>query len=93
MKLLHFLKIGKGKQGTLSATYSQVVSAIFEPNVTHLDDPFKVQASWGFQDEKGRKAFIWAYKHNGDIEECINFSVSGNKKLLKDIFAEKVKFI
>jgi len=92
MKLSDIQEVSSGKDGNLKVNYNQVVEKVFEPNVTELDDPDKVGASWGFQDDKGRKAFVWSYKFYGEIEDCNTFSVSGDRSLLKDLFADKVVF-
>lgn len=55
---------GGSRRGTLSATYSEIVSVVGSPNVTDMDDEYKVKASWGFQDSStGRKGFVWCYKY------------------------------
>lgn len=92
MKLYDLQEIGSQKDGTLYINYKQLVKKVFEPNVTELDDHDKVSASWGFKDDKGREAFIWSYKFYGNIEDCNTFSVSGDKKLLKELFADDVEF-
>lgn len=92
MELHDLQKTGSYKQGTLSMSYEDVVSKVFKPNTTELDDPDKVPAAWGFIDDKKREGFIWAYKHYGRIETCRSFSVSGNKDLLFDIFGDAVSF-
>ncbi len=92
MKLNDLQEIGSGKEGNLKLNYKQVVEKVFEPNVTELDDLSKVDASWGFNDDNGRKAFIWAYKFYGDKKDCNNFSVSGDRSLLKELFSDSVQF-
>ena len=92
MKLNKLQKVGRGKEGTLKVNYKEVVEKIFEPNVTELDDDDKVSASWGFKDDNDREAFIWSYKFCGNIEDCNSFSVSGDRSLLKELFADNVKF-
>mgnify|MGYP007028908903 CR=1 FL=1 len=91
MKLHDLQEVGSGREGTLSLSYFEIVDKVFEPNVTELDDPDKVKASWGFIDDIGRKGFIWSYKFEGNIEECNSFSVSGNKELLKELFKDNIK--
>lgn len=92
MKLNDLQEVGSGKDGNLKANYKEVVEKVFDPNVTELDDPDKVGASWGFKDDSGRKAFIWACKFYGNIEDCDTFSVSGDRSLLKELFADSVEF-
>lgn len=81
---------GASRTGTLSATYKEIVEKIFKPNATKLDDPYKVKASWGFEDEGGRQGFIWCYKHQGKKETCTEWSVDGDKNLLTELFGDKV---
>jgi hypothetical protein len=81
------LEIGSGREGTLISSYENIVSKIFEPNVTKLDDPDKVKASWGFIDNNGRKAFIWCYKYKKP-KKCFEWSIDGNMDLLKEIFGD-----
>jgi len=57
-----------------------------------MDDADKVKASWGFKDSQGREGFIWSYKHYGKKETCKEWSVSGDKELLKELFGKKVSF-
>jgi hypothetical protein len=92
IKLKPIAKRGDSKKGDLKTTYSDIVARIFEPNVTHLDDPIKVRASWGFVDDKGRKGFIWCYEFFGKKEKCTAWSVDGDKELLTELFGEKVSF-
>ena len=92
MKLNDLQEVGSEKDGNLKVNYKEVVEKVFEPNVTELDDPDKVGASWGFKDDNGREAFIWAYKFYGNIEDCNNFSVYGDRSLLKELFADGVEF-
>ena len=84
---------GTDKIGTLRTNYKEIVEKIFEPNTTHLDDPYDVKASWGFTDHLNRKAFIWSYKYYGEIDECNTFSVGGNKELLKELFESDLEFV
>ena len=90
LKLTPIAECGGGRQGTLSATYKEIVEKIFKPNATKLDDPDKVKASWGFQDDSGRKGFVWCYKHYGKKEACTSWSVDGDKNLLTELFGDKV---
>lgn len=92
MELKKLNKVGSGKDGILNLNYKQVVERVFEPNVTELDDPSKVLASWGVIDGDGREAFIWSYKFYGNIEDCNIFSVCGDENLLKELFTNNVHY-
>lgn len=91
LKLTPISECGGSRQGTLSASYKEIVEKIFKPNATKLDDPDKVKASWGFQDESGRKGFIWCYKHYGKKETCKEWSIDGDKNLLTELFGDKIR--
>jgi hypothetical protein len=83
-------KCGGGRTGTLLSTYNEIVEKIGEPNVTDLDDPYKVKASWGFKDTSGtphRESFIWCYRAD-DPKEVTRWSCDGSKDLLMQIFGE-----
>jgi len=95
MELNALQKIGLSKTGELKISYKEIIEKIFEPNVTELDDPNKVSASWGFKDNMGREAFIWAKGANGlyeNVVDCDVFSITGNVDLLKEIFTDNVRF-
>lgn len=92
MKLKKIEEVGDSKTGTLQLNYKDIVKILDYPNATHLDDPDKVPASWGFKDDKGRKGFVWAYKYYGDIKDCNSFSVDGNADLLIELFNNNVVF-
>jgi hypothetical protein len=51
-------------------------------------DPAKVKASWAFQHEDGRKAFIWCYKESWP-RNCTSWSTDGSKELLKELFGDE----
>lgn len=77
---------GSCRTGSLRASYQEILDIVgFEENVE--DDPYKVDASWGFKDLEGRKAFIWCYKTKK--EKCLNWSTYGSKSLLRDLFGFK----
>jgi len=78
-------KIGSSKTDSLIATYCEIVDRLGEPNVTHLDDPDKVGASWGFCSEDGREAFIWCYKQSNP-KGCMNWSTDGDSSLIQEVF-------
>jgi hypothetical protein len=92
IKLTPITECGKSKKGSLEITYAEIVAKIFKPNTTKLDDPDKVKASWGFEDDKGRKGFIWCYKYYGKKETCTEWSVDGDISLLTELFGENVSF-
>jgi hypothetical protein len=85
LKLSPIEKIGSKRTGSLVATYEDITDRLGEPNVTHLDDPDKVKASWGFQDQNGREAFIWCYNQSDPIIVTI-WSTNGDQSLLDDVF-------
>lgn len=86
MKVKPIDRVGKSRQGCITATYDEIVKAVgFEPNATHLDDPVKVKASWGFEAEDGRQAFIWCYKWHGDPKDCERWSIDDSDGLLYDL--------
>ena len=86
IKLTPIEATGPNNQGTVSISYRQLVSLIgFEPNATHLDDPYKVKASWGFQDEAGREGYVWCYKEP-TAEDCTRWSTAGHQGLLSEVF-------
>jgi hypothetical protein len=79
-------QIGSGRSGSLVAKYNDIVARLGLPNVTDLDDPAKVKASWGFMDPRdGRKGFVWCWKVS-DPTRCREWSVDGNRSLLKEVF-------
>lgn len=79
-------EIGACRTGTVAASYKDLIDTIgFEENVE--DDPDKVEASWGFQDQHGRKAFLWCYKQGKNF--CTSWSSYGDDKLLKELFGKR----
>ena len=84
MNIRPIRKVGASRRGTLKATYGKIVDTLgFEPNVTHLDDPHKVDASWAFA--SGRwQGFIWRYKQ--DAGDCTSWSIDGDRVLLDTLF-------
>ena len=54
----------------------------FDPNVTHLDDPMKVDASWGMKVD-GRFCAIWSYKGSGTHSV---WSAYGDHEKLAELF-------
>lgn len=82
-------EVGDGRLTSVKGTYSEIQSLIgFAPNATHLDDPDKVLASWGFADDSGRKGFIWCYKVSPD--SCSSWSADGDLDLLKEVFGDRL---
>lgn len=79
---------GSSRKFTVLATYKEIANALGSPNVTDMDDPVKVKASWGFEDDSGRKGFIWCYKVS-DPENCSIWSGDGDQELLREIFGEE----
>ncbi len=56
--------VGSHKQGTLIATYEDIVKVLgFKPNAQ--DDPCKVRYSWAFTID-GQEAAIWDWKGSAD---------------------------
>jgi hypothetical protein len=88
MNITPIRETGPSRTGTLNASYDQIVEKVGPPNVTDMDDPIKVAASWGFEDDQGRKAYIWSYKYYGDIEECFCWSTDGDQSLLQELFGK-----
>lgn len=86
MKITPVESVGRSRSMRMNANYQDIVGAVgFEPNATHLDDPDKVKASWGFESNDGRRAFIWCYKWYGKPEDCNWWSVDGDLSLLEDL--------
>lgn len=88
MKVEPIVELGMSRTGTLYATWQEILKKVGPPNVTHLDDPSKVKASWAFVDETGRKAYIWCYKESRP-KNCTSWSTDGSKDLLKELFGEE----
>jgi hypothetical protein len=81
-------EVGSGRDGSIDLSYNEMKHILGMPNATKLDDPDKVKASWGFQDQNGRKGFAWCYKYSR-ASDCHDWSCSGNAELLKEIFENK----
>jgi hypothetical protein len=89
-ELIPIRKIGKGRTGILTTTYNDIISKVGKPNVTDMDDPSKVEASWAYETPDGKEIFIWCYKTKS--KTCKSWSVDGDKETLKSIFgADNVK--
>lgn len=87
MKIKPIRECGGGHHGSLNVSYDTIVAVLGEPNCTDLDDPEKVRASWGFEDERGRQGFIWCYKYYGPLEACTRWSTDGDMGLLDELFS------
>lgn len=86
MNIVPIRQVGAGQSGTLCVSYQAIEQLVGAPNVTDLDDAFKVKASWGFMDAAtGRRAFIWCYKVADPIS-CREWSIDGDKSLIDDLF-------
>lgn len=80
-------EVGPYRQGTVSGSFAKVQRAIgFAPNATAMDAHDKVQASWGFRDALGRKAFVWCYKQAPST--CTAWSAAGSPELLREVFGD-----
>ena len=79
-------KVGGSRTGTLhDLNYSDIKTVLgFDANVTELDDPYKVDASWGFTID-GRECGIWSYKGSGTRKM---WSTYGDKDKLKAVFGD-----
>jgi hypothetical protein len=78
---------GDSRTGTLRCSWQQIVDTVGAPNCTDLDDPNKVAASWGFQDQNGRKGFIWSYKvPKSMLWTNMHWSLDGDLELLIELF-------
>tara|TARA_R110002110_G_scaffold114061_6_gene282809 strand:+ start:252 stop:590 length:339 start_codon:yes stop_codon:yes gene_type:complete len=77
---------GGSRQGTIGIGYRELTKLIgFEENVA--DDPYKVEASWGFEDQYGRQGFVWCYK-TGKLR-CGSWSCDGDPDLLSELFGRR----
>lgn len=86
MKIEPVLKVGDSCTSNIQTTYDRIVSVLgFEPNVTHLDDPSKVKASWGFTVD-GVRCGIWCYKYYGSRENCTHWSFYGPSEIAQKLF-------
>lgn len=79
-------KVGSSRTGTLHVlTYTNIKTILgFEANVTELDDPYKVDASWGFAID-GSVCGIWSYRGSGARG---TWSTYGDQDKLKAVFGE-----
>ena len=89
MKIEPILKVGDSWNSGITVSYDQILEVLgFEPNVTHLDDPSKVKASWGFTVD-GVRCGIWCYKYYGNPKKCTTWSFFGPKKIAEQLFGEE----
>jgi len=77
-------KLTKNKRGTIKSTYKKLIGILGEPNVTDLDDPTQVSASWGFIDDQEREAFVWGHHPNEDVE--LFWNCGGDPFVLQKLF-------
>jgi len=83
IKLIPIDEAGGSRNGTLHTNYNTICKVVgFKENVE--DDPDKVEASWGFEDDQGRQAFIWCYKQGKHF--CNDWSTDGDQTLIDDLF-------
>lgn len=80
--------VGSSRKANLSASYTEIVAVLGEPNVTDLDDPGKVEASWGFTAEGHKPTFVWCYRTSKEL--CTRWSVDGDTGLLSELFPGRV---
>jgi hypothetical protein len=77
-----------GREGTINLSYDEMKSILGMPNLTRMDDPGKVKASWGFIDQSRWNAvYAWCYKYSR-ASDCHNWSCAGNVELLKELFGK-----
>lgn len=88
MKIIPINEIGGSRMGSVYTTYQEICEKLgFTENVK--DDPYKVEASWAFQDaDTGREAFLWCYKI--PKLQCKTWSADGDFSLLEDLFSSSV---
>lgn len=85
MKIEPVQKVGDSCNFNIDVPYHKIVEVLgFEPNVTHLDDPDKVKASWGFTAD-GVRCGIWCYKYYGKVENCDYWSFFGPKEIFEKL--------
>jgi hypothetical protein len=85
MKIESILKVGDGYSCGIHTSYDQIVKVLgFKPNVTHLDDPDKVKASWGFT-VNGVRCGIWCYKERS-VKNCTRWSFYGPTEIAQMLF-------
>lgn len=79
---------GSHRTGTLSSSYREIIKVLgFSENVE--DDESKVEASWGFEDQHGRAAFVWCYKQGK--KWCTSWSTYGDPTLLTELFGNRFR--
>lgn len=88
MKIEPVLEAGDYFDCGVNVTYSRIIQVLgFAPNVTHLDDPSKVKASWGFAVD-GVRCGIWCYKQPS-AKNCKSWSFFGPKEISQKLFGEE----
>lgn len=91
--LLPINETGEICRGYLRASYEQVLAVLGPDNVTHLDDDQKVGASWGFSDQSGRRAFVWAFNcRRFALASCAAWSIDGSWALLEELFPGQLEW-
>lgn len=78
------LKLEKKARGRVRGSYNTIVKKLGEPNVTQLDDPLHVNASWAFKDDQDREAFVWGLYTLPENE--MYFQAGGDPFLLQKVF-------
>ena len=77
---------GTSKKYTVNASYSKIVAILGEPNI---DYEFDIVACWGFEDSKGRKAWLWAMDPVISLVVNDSWSADGDVDLLGELFGTK----
>lgn len=78
------LKLNKQKRGKIKGSYNFIVSKLGPPNLNQIDDTVGVTASWGFQDDQMREAWVWGF-HATDENETY-WSCGGDPFVLQKVF-------
>ena len=92
LKLFPIDKTGDSMTKRIETQYDNIVKVLgFEPNATHIDDPDKVSASWGFRDDQGREGFIWCYRYRNP-RHCESWSTYGDMDLIDELFPAETRY-
>ena len=85
MKIIPVAECGSGRQGHLVDISVDEINEIlgFQPNCE--DDPDKVVNSWGFT-VAGKHYGVWDYEGSHEYGQ---FSVSGEPKVLRELFGDR----
>jgi hypothetical protein len=85
MKITPVNEVGDSCTGRLNASFADVERILgFPANVSHLDDPYKVTHSWGFEVD-GVRCGIWDYKGSEVL------STFGPSEILFELFGNAYK--